>query len=71
MPSERTQIIKKSIGHRAKYRVRVGLNKYPPSHVVPHPHNRGGAVIIPTRLRQLGGTITLEGIITRMTQNHR
>ena len=60
MPNEQTLIIKKSICFRAKYRVRNGLNKYPPSLVVPHRHNRGGDPIAPTRLRQLSGMIAYD-----------
>ena len=61
MPSEQTQLIERSICFRAKYRVRVEKRRYPPSHVVPHPKNRGGDPMAPTRLRQLGGNLVHEG----------
>ena len=61
MPTEQTQIIKRSICIRAKYRVREGKQKYIPSLVVPHPVNRGGDPIAPTRTRQLSGDIADDG----------
>lgn len=61
MPSEETQNIKRSIVHRAKYRVRDGKNRYLPSHVVPHPSNRGGGPMAPTRLRLISGSLTYDG----------
>ena len=59
--SELTQIIKRSICHRAKYRVRVKKTKLLPWLVVPHPKNRGGDPIKSIRTKQLTGTIAKDG----------
>ena len=61
MPTEQTQIIKRSIQYRVKYRVPGGKKKHGPGLVVPHPNNRGKDPMAPTRLRELGGTLALEG----------
>ena len=62
MPIEQqTQIIKRSIQYRVKYRVPGGKKKHGPGLVVPHPNNRGKDPMAPTRLRELGGTLALEG----------
>ena len=61
MDSEKTQLIKQMIQFRAKYRVPGGKRRYCPGRVVPHPSNRGGDPMAPTRLRELGGTLSLEG----------
>ena len=61
MPTEQTQIIKRSIQYRVKYRVDGGKKKHGPGLVVPHPNNRGKDPMAPTRLRELGGTLALEG----------
>ena len=61
MESDPTQLIKQMIQFRAKYRVPGGKRRYCPGRVVPHPMNRGGDTMAPTRLRELGGTLALEG----------
>ena len=61
MDSEKTQLIKQMIQFRAKYRVPGGKRRYCPGRVVPHPSNRGGDPMAPTRLRELGGTLTIVG----------
>ena len=61
MPTEQTQLIKRSIQYRAKYRVPGGKKTAIPDMVVPHFKNRGGDPMAPTRLRELGGSISLEG----------
>ena len=59
--SELTQIIKRSICHRAKYRVRAKKTTLLPWLVVPHPKNRGGDPIKSIRTKQLTGTIAKDG----------
>ena len=61
MPSEQTQLIKRNMRYRVKYRVPGGKKKYGPGLVVPHPKNRGGDPMAPTRLRELGGRLVVEG----------
>ena len=61
MTSVDTQIIKKNFAWRAKYKIREGTKKYFPSHVAPHPKNRGGDPVAPVRLRNLTGAIAKEG----------
>ena len=61
MEPDQTQLIKQMIQFRAKYRVPGGKTRYCPGRVVPHPMNRGGDTMAPTRLRELGGTLALEG----------
>ena len=61
MDGEQTQQIKKMIQYRVKYRVSSGKKRYCPGRVVPHPANRGGDPMALARLRELGGTLTLEG----------
>ena len=61
MPTEQTQIIKKNIQFRVKYRTPGQKIKHGPGLVVPHPNNRGADRMAPTRLRELGGTLALEG----------
>ena len=56
-----TQIIKRSIALRAKYRVREKKTKVLPWLVVPHPQNRGGDPIKSIRTKQLTGTIATDG----------
>ena len=59
--SDLTQIIKRSICFRAKYRVREKKRKNLPWLVVPHPKNRGGDPIKSIRTKQLTGTIAVDG----------
>ena len=59
--ARKTQQIKQMIQYRAKYRVPGGTRRYSPRRVVPHPKNRGGDQMGPTRLRELGGTLAVEG----------
>ena len=61
MDSEKTQLIKQMIQFRAKYRVPGEKRRYCPGRVVPRPMNRGGDPMAPTRLRELGGTLSFEG----------
>ena len=61
MTSVDTRIIKKSCAWRAKYKLRDGTKKYAPSHVVPHPKNRGGDPVAPVRCRNLSGSIAKDG----------
>ena len=61
MPTEQTQIIKRSIQYRVKYRDPAPRKKHGPGLVVPHKNNRGSDRMAPTRLRELGGTLTFEG----------
>jgi len=58
--AEVTQIIKKSIGYRAKYRVGK-KRKILPWLVVPHPKNRGGEPIKSIRTKELTGAIAEDG----------
>ena len=58
--AEQTEIIKRSIHHRAKYRVGK-KKKYCPGLVVPHPAILGVNVVGPRRLRLLAGTLVYEG----------
>ena len=57
----KTQQIKQMIQYRAKYRVLGGTRRYCPGLVVPHPKNRGGDPMGPSRLQELGGTLAVEG----------
>ena len=59
--SELTQIIKRSICYRAKYRVGQKKTRIRPWLVVPHPKNRGGDPIKSIRTKQLTGTIAEDG----------
>ena len=63
MAASTTQIIKKSICYRAKYKVgeKKGLS---PFSVVPHPKNRGGDPVKSLRTMQLIGTLAVEGYDT-------
>ena len=55
-----TQIIKKSIAYRAKYRVHGADKNYSPLLVVSHPSNRGGVPVTSLRTKELVGTIVKE-----------
>ena len=55
-----TQIIKRSIALRAKYRVREKI-KISPWLALTHPQTRGGDPIKSIRTKQLTGTIATEG----------
>ena len=61
MPIEQTQIIKRSIQYRAKYRIPGVKRKHNPGLVVPDPNNRGKDPMAPTHLREFRGTLALEG----------
>ena len=61
MPTQQTQIIKKSIYYRAKYRTSEKRARILPWFVVPHPKNRGGDPMASKRLKQLTGTFAKEG----------
>ena len=60
-----TQLIKRSIALRAKYRKGQGdrpcICTFSPGLAVPHPRNRGGDPIVSTRTKQLGGSIAKDG----------
>ena len=60
-----TQIIKKSIAMRAKYRLNQGAGPtfrlLPPGLVVPHPRNRGGDPVKSLRTKELSGTVLVDG----------
>ena len=60
MASDTTQIIKKSICFRAKYRT-DSKKVISPLSVVPHPKNRGGDPVKSLRTMELNGTVTKEG----------
>ena len=59
--TEFTQIIKRSIAYRAKYRVGKKTKRILPWLVVPHPKNRGGEPIKSIRTKELTGTIAEDG----------
>ena len=62
MSSEQTQLIKRMMQFRAKYRVSNRTSKYNPGLVVPHPKNRGGDPMAPNYASsELGGTIAFDG----------
>ena len=60
-----TQLIKKSIAFRAKYRVEQGseptMRLFAPPLAVPHPKNRGGDPVKSLRTIQLSGSIVQDG----------
>ena len=60
-----TQMIKRSIIFRAKYRLEQGpgptYRVFPPQIVVPHPRNRGGDPVKSLRTKELSGTILVDG----------
>ena len=62
---ETTQLIKRSIALRAKYRLEQGsaptMRLYAPSLAVPHPKNRGGDPVKSLRTIQLSGSIVQDG----------
>ena len=59
--AELTQIIKKNIAYRAKYRVGTKKKKILPWLVVLHPKNRGGEPVKSIRTKELTGTIAEDG----------
>ena len=59
MSTGQTQIIKRSIQYRVKYR--ASKKKSQPGVGVPHPKNRGGDPMTPTRLRELAGDLVRDG----------
>ena len=60
-----TQMIKKSIIWRAKYRLDQGpgptYRVRSPNIVVPHPRNRGGDPVKSLRTKELSGTVVVDG----------
>ena len=60
-----TQMIKKSIIFRAKYRLEQGPGPtycvLSPQIVVPHPRNRGGDFVKSLRTKELTGTVLVDG----------
>ena len=60
-----TQLIKKSIALRAKYRLEQGseptMRLFAPPLAVPHPKNRGGDPVKSLRTSQLSGSIVQDG----------
>ena len=60
-----TQMIKKSIIVRAKYRLEQGpgptYRVLSPQIVVPHPRNRGGDLVKSLRTKELTATILVDG----------
>ena len=60
-----TQMIKKSIAWRAKYRLEQGpgltYRVLSPQIVVPHPRNRGGDLVKSLRTKELTGTVLVDG----------
>ena len=60
-----TQMIKRSIMFRAKYRLEQGpgptYRVLSPHIVVPHPRNRGGDLVKSLRTRKLAGSISYDG----------
>ena len=60
-----TQLIKKSIAFRAKYRLEQGseptMRLFAPPLAVPHPKNRGGDPVQSLRTIQLSGSIVQDG----------
>ena len=60
-----TQMIKRSIWWRAKYRLEQGpqptYRVLAPHMVVPHPRNRGGDLVKSLRTKELSGTILVDG----------
>ena len=60
-----TQLIKRSIAYRAKFRLDQGpgptFRVLSPGLVVPHPRNRGGGPVKSLRTKELSGTILNDG----------
>ena len=60
-----TQMIKRSIAFRAKYRLEQGpgptYRVLSPQIVVPHPRNRGGDLVKSLRTKQLSATVVVDG----------
>ena len=60
-----TQMIKKSIVFRAKYRLEQGpgptYRVLSPLIVVPHPRNRGGDPVRSLRTKELSGAVVVDG----------
>ena len=60
-----TQMIKRSIAYRAKYRKGQGpgpyIKTFSPALAVPHPRNRGGDAILSQVTKKLGCTIAIDG----------
>ena len=60
-----TQMIKRSLCFREKYRLEQGpgptYRVLSPPIVVPHPRNRGGDPVKSLRVRELQGTIVVDG----------
>ena len=61
-----TQMIKRSIALRAKYRLEQGVpgptyRVLAPGLVVPHPRNRGGDPVKSLRTKELSGTAIYDG----------
>ena len=60
-----TQMIKRSIVFRAKYRLEQGpgptYRVLSPHIVVPHPCNRGGDLVKSLRTKELSGTVSHDG----------
>ena len=60
-----TQMIKRSIAFRAKYRLDQAegptFRVLPPDLVVPHPCNRGGDPVKSLRTKELSGTVLVDG----------
>ena len=60
-----TQMIKRSIICRAKYRLEQGpgptYRALAPHLVVPHPRNRGGDPVKSLRTKELSGTVLVDG----------
>ena len=60
-----TQMIKKSIVFRAKYRLEQGpgptYRVLSPQLVVPHPRNRGGDPVKSLRTKELTGAVVVDG----------
>ena len=60
-----TQMIKRSLAWRAKYRLDQGpgpsFRVLSPHLVVPHPRNRGGDPVKSLRTKELSGTVVVDG----------
>ena len=60
-----TQMIKRGIIFRAKYRLEQGpgptYRVLSPHIVVPHPRNRGGDLVKSLRTKELSGTVLVDG----------
>ena len=60
-----TQLIKRSIAYRAKFRLDQGpgptFRVLSPGLVVPHPRNRGGGPVKSLRTKELSGTVSHDG----------